>query len=39
LTDTEWSLIEPLVCGARDMAVDHDLRLVVNGIFFLMRSR
>jgi len=39
LTDSEWSLIEPLVCGACDKAIDHDLRLVVNGIFFLRRSR
>ena len=34
LTDAEWSLIEPLFPEPRG----HDLRLVINGIFFLMRS-
>ena len=38
LTDAEWSLIEPLVSWPPVRAVDHDLRLVINGIFFLMRS-
>ena len=39
LTDAEWSLIEPLLPGATPGSPpDPDLRLVINGIFFLMRS-
>jgi transposase len=38
LTDTEWSLIEPSVSEPPPTVLDHDLRLVVNGIFFLMRT-
>ena len=38
LTDTEWSLIEPLLSRLPIRMVDHDLRVVINGILFLMRS-
>ena len=38
LTDAEWLLIDPLVSKPPATAVAHDLRLVINGIFFLMRS-
>jgi transposase len=39
LTDAEWSLIEPLLseCPPGN-AAGQDLRLVINGIFFLRRS-
>ena len=39
LTDAEWSLIEPLLPGATPGSPpDPDLRLVINGILFLIRS-
>src|SRR2546421_1399319 len=38
LTDAEWFMISPLVSKPPAAVVDHDLRLVINGIFFLMRS-
>jgi transposase len=34
LTEADWTLIEPLL----PKLTGHDLRLVVNGILFLMRS-
>jgi putative transposase len=39
LTDAEWSLIEPLLPRPTgDSRPGQDLRLVINGIFFLLRS-
>jgi transposase len=39
LTDVEWSLIEPLLPrAAADSPPGQDLRLVLNGILFLIRS-
>src|SRR5207253_47168 len=39
LTDAEWSLIEPLLPEpAAENPPIQDLRLVINGILFLMRS-
>ena len=37
LTDLEWALIKPLLPGPGSPAGD-DLRLVINGICFLVRS-
>ena len=38
LTDAEWSLIEPLLPGPAPGGPGQDLRLVINGILFLIRS-
>jgi transposase len=38
LTDTEWFLIEPLLSKPPVRGTGHDLRLVINGVLFLMRS-
>ena len=39
LTDAEWSLIEPLLSDCPPgNAAGQDLRLVINGIFFLLRT-
>ena len=38
LTDADWTVIEPLLPRLPGSPTGHDLRLVINGIFFLMRS-
>jgi transposase len=38
LTDAEWSLIEPLLPRPAGGPPGQDLRLVLNGILFLIRS-
>ncbi|HZY87033.1 MAG TPA: transposase [Gemmataceae bacterium] len=38
LTDAEWSLIEPLLPLAAGSPPGQELRLVINGILFLIRS-
>ena len=38
LTDADWTVIEPLLPKLPGSPTGHDLRLVINGIFFLMRS-
>jgi Putative transposase of IS4/5 family (DUF4096) len=38
LTEADWTLIEALLPTLPGSPVGHDLRLVINGIFFLMRS-
>jgi transposase len=35
LTEADWTLIEPLL---PKLSTGHDLRLVIDGILFLMRS-
>ena len=38
LTETDWTLIEPLLPRLPGSPIGHDLRLVIDGILFLMRS-
>ena len=38
LTDADWTVIEPLLPKLPGSPTGHDLRLVINGILFLIRS-